>query len=363
LKRKLLLPLTLFTVALILIPSAYAQNWQLFHEDGYYAGTRTLIYKTNNALNGLYGWNISIENFTGYHASFNFSRMEMYKVWWSPWAEQNVWFIWEITSGTDSIVAQIEAKRRLDWWGLQDKLGITPIFFQNPPPISLDINDWYTYDLDARVADYFVGEYFQLKQNVVLDIIKLNETTIRGVVYIEGSTNTGVLDYNWTVPNGFCDNVLIKFYIKHLVAYGTGEFLGYLSDTIYTNEPYNPEIEYETVQAETFAELIAKYLRGIGQSIAFIPEAVKEMLRNSGEWLNFLTSILMISWSAVVASIHFLPAIILFWFVDAIGTSAYYGDLHPIGNCFMTIYNFVRAVISTIISLAQAVWDAITFWS
>ncbi|MEM2971893.1 MAG: hypothetical protein QW270_05670 [Candidatus Bathyarchaeia archaeon] len=94
-----------------------------------------------------------------------------------------------------------------------------------------------------------------------------------------------------------------------------------------------------------------------------LSETFKQAFGWAGDLYNWLvfcfTFVGGIVYGIVHTSLPFLPLILLFWFLDAIGTSVIEGDLHPIGNCFMTIYDFLRAVIQTIVNIASAIWDYI----
>lgn len=356
--------ISLFMV-ILLSPSVFA-DWNSFVEKGYYEGSRTFIYKMKSYSNGIYGWNnTGIVNFTGYHAVFNFSKLEIYKdSWWSSWASQNVYFLWEFKSGSETLGFEIPLRRHLEWWGLQDKLCTGLVnFWYNPDGVCLDCNSWDCFVGGSLVAGD-LGEYFSFGENFLFDVIKVNDTCIRAVLQIEkAGTNLGLVDYNFTVASGFCDSVTIRFYIKHIVGCGSGEFSGWFDDVIYTNDAYNPNINYETNEAETFAELIAKYIKGIGNSLAVLPESIKALFSNADVWFSWLFVVLDVVWVGVSSALPFLPFILVFWLLDAIGTSLYYGDLHPIGNCIMVMYEFARGVIQTIVNVAETVWDAITFWS
>ncbi|MEM2995648.1 MAG: hypothetical protein QXI91_06535 [Candidatus Bathyarchaeia archaeon] len=78
------------------------------------------------------------------------------------------------------------------------------------------------------------------------------------------------------------------------------------------------------------------------------------------EWIAFcFTFVGGIVYCIVHTSLPFFPLILLFWFLDAMMTSVQEGNLQPIGHCFMTIYDFLRAVIQTIVNIASAIWDYI----
>lgn len=70
-----------------------------------------------------------------------------------------------------------------------------------------------------------------------------------------------------------------------------------------------------------------------------------------------------IFFSFVKFSIPLLGIFALFWILDTVITSIRTGNLHLIGDMMMQIYDFVRGVWQTLVNIAQAIWDFITFWT
>lgn len=65
----------------------------------------------------------------------------------------------------------------------------------------------------------------------------------------------------------------------------------------------------------------------------------------------------------VKISLPLLGFFALFWILDCIVSAVVHGEPRIIGDMMMKIYDFLRGVWQTLVNIAQAIWDFITFWS
>jgi hypothetical protein len=78
--------------------------------------------------------------------------------------------------------------------------------------------------------------------------------------------------------------------------------------------------------------------------------------------INTLISCIVIFVSFVRLSLPILGFLALFWILDCIISGVVHGEPRIIGDMVMKIYDFLRGVWQTLVNIAQAIWDFITFW-
>jgi len=332
----------------VLMPLTYA-DWSVLQEPyGIWEKCERTEWETVNGDNyGNASWQINVENFTGYHAEYYVNEFGNYRLaWWHESSSKN--FIIKTKfqiNNTHSIITWIWFSSYQNLWGA---------IYKNV--VRMDI----TLSEDASCT--FLGEYTisGLNSYAVTDVW-YNSTIQELKVYLyhvaDGSRSKeeGLI---WNVTSTDLENVTITQTIYH---YGVGKFDGFMTDNIYQNELYNPTIPDIS---EKVSHDIWHFINNLSNALKkALPSWLWDWINNFGSWFSWLFDILAIVWVAIVNSVHLIPLIILFWFLDAVGTSLYYGDLHPIGNCFITIYNFARAIISTLSNIAYTIYDIFTFWS
>jgi len=349
LKRKLSLPLTLFMISLFFIPSAFAQTWEPLQEPyGIWQTCERTLWETINGDNyGNMSWQIDVANFTGYHAEYYATEMSNYRLAW-----------WHESSSKNFIIKQKfqinETHCFILWVWFKSYQTLWGAIYKNVVMMDITLSEEESCDF---VGEYSVGG---LNSYAVADVW-YNSSTQQLKVYLyhiaDGYRDPEVC-LDWSVNSTDLENITITQSIYH---YGVGKFAGFMSDSIYQNEPYSPTIP-ET--AERITHDIWHFINNLSNLIGqALPAWLRDWINSLGGYFEWLIGILAIVWNGVTLSVQFFPAIILFWFLDAIITSVHEGDLHPIGNCFMTIYNFARGVISTIVAIIGRIWDFITFWS
>jgi hypothetical protein len=91
-------------------------------------------------------------------------------------------------------------------------------------------------------------------------------------------------------------------------------------------------------------------------------ETIKVFFGSLGQWFGWLNTFIVFLFKALKMAFPIIPIIVLFWFLDAVGTSIAYGDWHPIGDVFFTLFDFIRGIIQTIVNIAQTIWSIIKWW-
>jgi len=337
-----------FILLCLLMPLGYALQWNVLQEpSGIWEKCERTEWITKNGDNyGNASWYVDVENFTGYNAEYYVNEFSNYRLaWWHESSSKN--FIIKTKfqlNETHSIIAWVWFSSYQRLWGS---------IYKNV--VRMDIT------LSEEESCTFLGEYSitGLDSYVVLDVW-YNSTTQKLKVYLyhvaDGyrSKEEALI---WNATSTDLENITITQTIYH---YGVGKFDGFMIDSIYQNEAYNPSIPQVS---EAIAHDIWHFINNLSNALnKALPSWLREWINNFGAWFDWLFGVLGIVWITILQSIDFIPIILLFWFVDAIGTSIYYGNLHPIGECFMTIYNFARGVISTLTQIAHTIYDVLTFW-
>jgi len=338
-----------FILLCLLMPLGYALEWNVLQEPyGTWENCNRTEWETINGDNyGNASWYVDVENFTGYNAEYYVSEFSNYRLaWWHESSSKN--FIIKTKfqiNETHSIITWVWFSSYQRLWGA---------IYKNV--VKMDIT------LSEAESCTFLGEYTitNLESYAVLDVW-YNSTTQELRVYLyhvaDGSRSKEEA-LIWNVSSTDLDNITITQSIYH---YGVGKFTGFMSDTIYQNEPYTPSIPQIS---EEIVHDIWHFINILSDSLnKYLPTWLRDWINSFGAWFDWLIGILGIIWGAILNSIDFIPLIVLFWLLDAIATSIYYGNLHPIGNCFMTVYQFATNIISALNNIAHAIYDIITFWS
>lgn len=185
------------------------------------------------------------------------------------------------------------------------------------------------------------------------------------------------VDYNYTLTEDFLDNTEIYLTLYKDVTIGESGSKGQIYGNIY-NEILNctggtvTDIlsEHPEIPEMTEIPFWDRIGLAIWGAITGATNYVNEAIRNI-PYLGFIYDSLVfcftfvggIIWSFVNTGLPFLPLILVFWVLDAIITSVTTGNLQPIGNVFLSIYDFIRGVVQTIANIVSTIWDYVTFWS
>lgn len=350
-KRNIRILFIFFLIFMFSMPSAFADWIPLQDPYGSWQVCERTVWKTVSGDNsGNMSWQITVENFTGYHAEYQAYEMSNFRtVWWyeagGKTLEYNLHF--QVESTVIDVWVNFVSYQYL--WGL---------IYKNVYRVGMSANGSL---VSGGTKEYVIGSQ---PEWVELEIYFNNSRFYVQLNHVVGSYR------HWThfladehgvrgIPvSASMVNITLTQTVRH---YGSGYIYVGMTDQFHQNTPYTPTLPStgESLQHDIWG-FLSDLQNALGK---ILPQWLKDWLNNFASWFSWLTGILAIAWNAVVMSFKFIPAIILFWLVDAIGTSVYNGDLHPIGACFMAIYDFIRGVIQTLVNIANTIYDIITFWS
>lgn len=343
-KKKLL---AVSILLFFLIPSVFA-DWTQDSKDGVWYVRERTHWKSGSG-SGTAQWHTSIANFTGYYAKINFSDLYTSRAWWQESAYKNVNIKLKFEGAGSSFWIWLWFDDFQSFWGIY--YGRRLHFDAQVNLTDWDNGDWtfweYTYDLNTTVEFYFVfNETTNHIELYAYDYVPIHPKPVKIEPYPNG----------WNVSSSWNDDVTVTMIVEHD---GPGHFEGYYYDEF---KAINSLPESETKPEQDFWSFIS-FLISAWNTI--IPENVRKFLsdlwNSLGFYISVFVGVLSIVWSGVTLSISYFPVIILFWLLDAILTAVQTGNLQPVGNAFITIYNFARAVIQTLVNIMHMIRDLIPF--
>jgi len=313
----------------------------------------THIKENQHDREGLNMWYVCDDsgiNFTGFHMKLNVTQFDAWrKEWWQLRAEKNIeigLFFRNATNTDFGVNVVINFKRCAESWG----------YFQDY---------WVFAGSNINSTDVWVAERNQDKLELypfsyIEVFIWRNGTNFCIKVLNYRSEPNPILLYakNYSLPDSWFKDVIIELWVRH---WGAGSFdAGWSEPEVYNNEPYNPSIpQTQGIPGYSIWDFINDLAGIITNNL---PSWFRGWITSLGSWFDFLIGILAIIFDIAAMSLQYLPLIILFWFLDAVITSVYDGNLHPLGNCFMTIFNFIRGLIGVLVNIIQTIYDFIHFW-
>ena len=343
-KLKLKILFSIFFMLFIfagVMPLTYAgaNEWTQDYQNGVWkVCERTHWEKYQNDSSGEAQWDYSLSNatFHGYYGKIWLDDFQVYSSW-RFFDTQELWY--NLTIGDPALTIQILIKERVWIWGL---VGGDPIMevwvFYNGTELSYEVQG--TYRKSPRNAEIFVWKDGDNVKVRVLD-------------YYDKALPIEMAYDNQAVSSTWFENATLKLKVKHG---GFGYFNAHLSDDLKT-EAWTPELKASTEpEYPNIFDLVAK----LGYDA--LPQFMKDWVDSITAWSTSFFTVLAMVWGSVTQIVPMLPMILLFWILDATITSVVEGDLHPIGNCMMTLYNTARGIIQAIVSIIHTIYDFIHFW-
>lgn len=205
-----------------------------------------------------------------------------------------------------------------------------------------------------------------------MDLVRTaNDTlTTRFIIYSDSNLNTTVYTWerNYTLSESFFETAKLYMTIDKISyydpdgCYASGQLIREIlvcDGTISSGMP--------TEAGMTWYQYLGW---AIWQSLTGTASWFSETVHNVYPYFGFIldamtfmfTFIGGVLWSFVHVGLPFLPIIVIFWLLDATVTSVQDGNLQPLGNAFMTIYDFIRGVIQAIVNIASTIWEYIKIW-
>ena len=347
-KVKLAVFMMLFTFS-ILVNSVCA-DWNLVKKTGEWQQCERTYWQTPWGDNsGEAEWVINIANFTRYDADFRPLKIDTYRSeWWhfNSWKDLRIYIEVSDVNKTFCINAQINLVAEIQWWGLYYNRQYYVYLFG----VNKTCDTSKVFSLEYYPTTYItLNLFYNASQNRLYGYIYHVTDTQRKWVTILYDEH---LEDGVEVPSGWGQNVTIKIRVQHN---GKGDVKAEMVDTV---NPPGPPPSFPGTE-ELIAHDIWNWITQISGTFA---PWIKGILNMFAIVTMMLATVIGVFWHFA----GFIPFIILFWFLDAALTSIHEGNLYPLGNVFMTLYDFVRAVIQTIITIlhyiynvACSVWDKI----
>ena len=322
-------------ISLFFTPSVLA-DWSKTQEDGTWVTCERLFWVRDGWYDGNATWQTTVNDFQGYYLNFTFTAFDTYRNWWQWSSYMDIWVRIKIDDGVSSLWTYLKIQGWTETFGIAEGTDAWCGLGEN-------MTSWQQlWDTQCEYLG-LTGDRIN-KQHEIYIRPEGNVTWVIQDVSLEEGYNYG---YTWNFNYNFTGkNVTITLNYYH-----GGQGKAWYSGS-------------EQFSIPSFTTPYGHGLQPMPNPFLDALYTLSDIIQHSiGPWLSYLTFFLAIIWDGITLSVHYLPVIVLFWFLDAIGTSVVDGNLHPIGECFMTIYNMGRALIQTILNFVGTLWDLITFWS
>jgi len=339
-----------------MIAQAQDIEWIEISKEGYWNICERVHWEKNDPIiaEGTAVWQTSVSNFSGYEAIINFT--EFYSArsnWWDEWS-------WQQFHITFKFQSNLTGRYILFWVGLRDYQWRWGLFSERKVGALSFLNETHDWEWFGNGHNFIVD--YGLNPDYVKIILTFNgSSTVITTAYIYPHGKEPPLLFMKAThninPNEFL-NVTITQTIYHT---GHGGFKGYLYDQIYGNWeiPQLPPSKIWIIEKNPFLKFVegVKYFFG-----KLLPGWIGGIIDIAKNWGAFFLDLIVLLGSAAIQFFPFFPLIFLFWLFDAILTSIMEGNLQPVGNAVMTIYNTVRGIVTAIVNLAHTIWSIIKFW-
>lgn len=323
----------LFIFLLLFTPSVFAVDWTLIQQTGDWGICQRNYWTRIGWVEGNATWQTNVSDFQGYTLKFRFPTWDVWREWWQWRSEMHIEILLKIDDGNANVWIFYEIEGWTETFGLAR--GVT--LYSGVKENATSFDPYWDSNVMWRAGD------IQTECQLIV-----NDKSVTFLVYYEHASaaqgnylgNTKI--YNYT----FYDkpvNVTLTYH-----HYGQGYAVYNIIDEQWSGSA-------PPAHEATFMEQVSWWTN-------FYNTYIAPLFSNIGQWITWLSAFLLILVNAFKLSFPFLPVIVLCWLMDAIATSIIEGNLQPIGNVFMTIYNFIRGIIQTIVNIANAIWSVIKFW-
>lgn len=334
LKRKLAVALPILFILFASLATVKA-DWTLEEQTGEWDICQVTHTAFAGWADGNVTWQTTNSSFQGFTIKLNITEWDTWREWWQYGTIQDYYVHVIISNGTQSVGAVLKIH---GWTGLFGAVkGVA-------------------YYANAKLTNSIAELDKDLDYAWIYTAAEIKRASI--VIYPNGDVLFVVVDRNQTYGGtyfglgfdftGQSVTVTLNYYHG-----GQGSFEIY-NTILWTPEAppgYTPYPE-----GKAWWEAVWESIQGFFAGIA--------------DWCSYIYGGLAFFWSLIVVPIvtniptllAVLPIIVIFWFLDAIVTSIQKGDLQPIGNAVMTVIDFLRGLIQTIVNIAQTIWNIIKFW-
>ncbi|RLG01276.1 MAG: hypothetical protein DRN49_01655 [Thaumarchaeota archaeon] len=299
-------------------------------------------------------WETTIYNFSGYYATVNLTELYTRRLeWWWESSGNEFDIYWNFTSlsSGNKVLLTVGFWEYQRVWGLEWGRYVMGATGFNVGLDRLTTYAKYSYDLFPAFVEIWV--YRNVSEGKLYTKLLLYDPDV------PDPYDLAVDDYFEIDPADFKD-VKLTMWVEHQ---GIGAIEGGMSDKIYIEEeawtPEIPEGKIKWVTSNWFWDFIDGTKRFFSKTL---PGYVMDFINVATSWAGYFFELLALIGYSAVQFLPIFPFIFLFWLLDAIITSIVEGELQPIGNAVMTIYNTLRGLAQAIVSFGHAIWNLIKFW-
>ncbi|MEM3389408.1 MAG: hypothetical protein QXQ64_02375 [Candidatus Bathyarchaeia archaeon] len=325
-KRAHVSALLVLLLALLVTPvSAWTQitasgEWVLIE--------RTRFVRNGTGISGYAEWGEAVADFNGYWLILNNVTWENYREWWQFETVNDFYIKLNITAGSNTALILTKLHGCNSFFGALNTFHASVGASANGSweQIPLVVPSFYSYGWN------YYGwhpEEFQLYV-----IPEANRTKVMWVWNVGGKN----VAHTVILPIVVDGPATVTLIYEHS---GDGYAEGYVSDS-FSLPSLPPYEDFKSGFAGWLSELI-----GIDLSFA----------------VQILLTIVVLFVSIVRMTLPLLGLIVFLWIMDTIFTAITTGEVRLIGDMFLRIYDFVRAIWQTVVTIVQLIWDLITFWS
>lgn len=299
-------------------------------------------------------WSIDVENFTGYNAQIRFSEIDAWRDWWWIRSEKRISILWNFSGVDGELYVLMSFMNAKESFGFVDddwiQVGVSfngSAFFSpywwNPFGMQMSLDEFqYSPFGYAELFVYEVGE------NVTVEILNHRSDT---------SLPVSMWKETFACGSGWSASVHLTQKVGHS---GSGVFDGFLTDTYYQNDAYDPDVPAtEGISGYTIHDFINDLIGVIENAI---PSWLREYLNQFAGFVAEFWVILQIVWGMVIA---FLPVLGTFYFISFIGvffTGVVTGNINLLQTYVEKQWMLASSIFGTIVSTVQTIWNFIKFW-
>lgn len=281
--------------------------------------------RNGTGISGYASWNENVTEFSGFWLMLHNVSWTNFREWWQPYTAQTFYIIVNITDASGTVTAVTRLKGETNLFGALNTFHVLVGAFNT--------STWDDTQLRPPGFSNFDTILWNPAEFQLFIIPESNQTKIIWIWNV-GEQNIGytaIVDYVISNP------VTVTLTYRHE---GDGYAEGYVTSS------------FTLPTVPTYQETESNWLSAIQQSLGFMVPAVMILL-----------AMVRIFFEMVRLSLPLLGAIVFLWIMDTIFTAITTGEFRLIGEMFLKIYDFVRAIWQTIAAIIQAIWDLITFWS
>lgn len=280
--------------------------------------------RNGTGITGYVAWNNSVSEFDGFWLMLHNVSWTNYREGWQFYTSQTFYIIVNITDASGTVTAVTRLKGETNFFGVLNTFHVLVGAFNS------------TWD-DSKLRPPAFSNFDTLLWNPAeFQLFVIPESNQTKIVWIwnTGDQNVG---YEATVDHVISGSATVTLTYRHE---GDGYAEGYVATGF--SLPALPSYQLSE----------SNWYTAIQQSLGFLAPAVMILL-----------AMIRIFFEMVKLSLPLLGAIVFLWIMDTIFTAITTGEVRLIGEMFLKIYDFVRAIWQTIAAIIEAIWDLITFWS